>query len=69
MSRVIEASQNGLPALADRMEVDVVSPEERAKSAEAAQPAVRALIEDQRGAEDVEMLEALLAAIKAEKAY
>ncbi len=34
------------PALAAKMEVNVVTPEEQAKFAEAAQPAVRALIEE-----------------------
>lgn len=68
MSRVIEASEKGLPALAEKMEVNVVSPEEQAKFAEAAQPAVRALIEDQYGAEGIEMLDALLSSIEEEKA-
>ncbi|MGC9420282.1 MAG: DctP family TRAP transporter solute-binding subunit [Rhodovulum sp.] len=67
MSRVIEASDRGLPALAEKMEVNVVPPAEQAKFAEAAQPAVRALIEDQYGAEGIEMLDALLASIEEEK--
>ncbi|TCP44319.1 DctP family TRAP transporter solute-binding subunit [Rhodovulum marinum] len=67
MSRVIEASDRGLPALAAKMEVNVVPPAEQAKFAEAAQPAVRALIEDQYGAEGIEMLDALLASIEEEK--
>ncbi len=68
MSRVIEASDRGLPALAKKMKVNVVSPEEQAKSAAAAQPAVRALIEKQYGAEGTAMLDALLASIDEEKA-
>ncbi|MCK0104240.1 DctP family TRAP transporter solute-binding subunit [Pseudohalocynthiibacter sp. F2068] len=68
MSRVIEASDRGLPALAERMEVNVVPPAEQAKFAEAAQPAVRALIEEQYGAAGVEMLDALLASVEEEKA-
>ncbi len=68
MSRVIEASENGLPALAAKMEVNVVPPSEQAKFAEAAQPAVRALIEDQYGTEGTEMLDALLSSIEEEKA-
>ena len=68
MSRVIEASEKGLPALAAKMEVNVVSPEEQAKFAAAAQPAVRALIEEQYGAEGIDMLDALLASIEEEKA-
>lgn len=68
MSRVIEASDKGLPALAAKMEVNVVPPAEQAKFAEAAQPAVRALIEEQYGAEGIEMLDALLGSIEEEKA-
>ncbi len=68
MSRVIEASESGLPALAAKMEVNVVSNEEQAKFAEKAQPAVRALIEAQYGADGIAMLESLLAAIEEEKA-
>lgn len=68
MSRVIEASDKGLPLLAEKMEVNVVPPAEQAKFAEAAQPAVRALIEEQYGAEGIEMLDALLGSIEEEKA-
>ncbi len=64
MSRVIEASDRGLPRLAERMEVNVITPEEQARFAEAAQPAVRALIEADYGAEGVAMLEALLASVE-----
>ncbi|MBR9890728.1 DctP family TRAP transporter solute-binding subunit [bacterium] len=67
MSRVIEASEKGLPALAAKMEVNVVTPEEQAKFAEAAQPAVRALIEENYGAEGTAMLEAMLSSIEEEK--
>jgi tripartite ATP-independent transporter DctP family solute receptor len=68
MSRVIEASEKGLPALAAKMEVNVVPPAEQAKFAAAAQPAVRALIEEQYGAEGIAMLDALLGSIEEEKA-
>ncbi len=68
MSRVIEASDKGLPALAAKMEVNVVPPAEQAKFAEAAQPAVRALIEEQYGAEGIAMLDSLLGSIEEEKA-
>lgn len=68
MSRVIEASDRGLPALAKKMEVNVVSAEEQAKFAAAAQPAVRALIEKQYGAEGTAMLDSLLTSIDEEKA-
>jgi len=67
MSRVIEASDRGLPALAEKMEVNVVPPAEQAKFAEAAQPAVRELIEKQYGASGVEMLDSLLSSIEEEK--
>ena len=65
MSRVIEASDRGLPKLAKKMEVNVVSPEEQKKFAAAAQPAVRKLIEEKLGAEGVDMLNAMMAAIDA----
>lgn len=64
VSRVIEASDRGLPKLAANMEVNAVSPEEQVKFAAAAQPAVRALIEDQYGEAGVAMLEAMLAEIE-----
>ncbi|HCQ65735.1 MAG TPA: C4-dicarboxylate ABC transporter substrate-binding protein [Rhodobacteraceae bacterium] len=67
MSRVIEASDKGLPALAEGMEVNVVTPEEQAKFAAAAQPAVRALIEAQYGEKGTAMLEAMLTSIDEEK--
>ncbi len=65
VSRVVEASERGLPKLAQKMEVNVVSPAEQAKFAAVAQPAVRKLIEANLGAEGVDMLNAMLAAIKA----
>lgn len=68
MSRVIEASNKGLPALAKKMEVNPVAPEELAKFAAASQPAVRALIEEKFGAEGSAMLDALMASIEEEKA-
>lgn len=67
MSRIIEASDRGLPALAEKMEVNVVAPAEQAEFAEAAQPAVRALIADQYGEEGTDMLNALLSSIEEEK--
>jgi len=68
MSRVIEASDTGLPALAAKMEVNVVPPAEQAKFAEIAQPVVRALIEDKYGDEGKDMLDALMTSIEDEKA-
>ncbi len=69
MSRVIEASERGLPKLAQKMEINVLPPEEQAKFAAAAQPAVRKLIEEQYGAEGLEMLDALLKSIEEENRY
>lgn len=68
MSRVIEASERGLPALSAKMKVNVVSPEEMSRFAEQAQPAVRELIAQSYGKEGTDMLEALLASIEEEKA-
>jgi tripartite ATP-independent transporter DctP family solute receptor len=68
MSRVIEASEKGLPALSAKMKVNSVTPEQQQKFADAAQPAVRKLIEERYGAEGSEMLEALLASIEEEAA-
>ena len=68
VSRVIEASDRGLPKLAANMEVNAVSSEEQAKFAAAAQPAVRNLIEEQYGDEGIAMLEAMMAAIDTAKA-
>ncbi len=67
MSRVIEASDKGLPKLAEKMEVNVVTPEEQAKFAAAAQPAVRALISEKFGDAGTAMLDAMLASIEEEK--
>lgn len=67
VSRVIEASEKGLPALSDGMEVNAVSSEELKKFAAAAQPAVRKLIDEKLGSEGTEMLDAMLSAIEAAK--
>ncbi|MCW2306011.1 TRAP transporter substrate-binding protein [Rhodobium gokarnense] len=64
VSRVIEASDRGLPKLAKNMEVNVVTPEEQKKFAAAAQPAVRKLIAEKLGAEGTEMLDAMMEAIE-----
>ena len=63
ISRIIEASDKGLPKLAQKMEINAVSPEEAAKFAAIAQPAVRKLIEEKFGAEGTDMLNALMANI------
>ena len=65
---MIEASQNGLPAQAESMQVNVVTPAEQAKFAAAAQPAVRTLIEEKFGAEGVGMLDAMLESVAEESA-
>jgi tripartite ATP-independent transporter DctP family solute receptor len=65
VSRVIEASDKGLPKLAKKMQVNVVSAAEQKKFAAAAQPAVRKLIEEKLGAEGVDMLNSMMGAIKA----
>lgn len=65
ISRIIEASaEKGLPKLGERMEINAIPPAELAKFAAASQPAVRAVIEEQLGAEGVEMLDAMLANIE-----
>ena len=68
MSRVIEASERGLPKLAEKMEVNVVSAEEMAKFAAKAQPAVRKLIAEKYGEEGTALLESMMASVKEEQA-
>ena len=64
ISRIVEASEKGLPLMAKSMEVNAVSPEELQKFAEASQPAVRKLIEEKYGQEGIDMLDAMLASIE-----
>lgn len=64
ISRIIEASDRGLPHLAKEMEVYTPTPEEKAAFREAAQPAVRKIIVERFGAEGEEMLNAFLAAVE-----
>lgn len=64
VSRVIEASERGLPKLSKKMKVNVVSAANQAEFAKVAQPAVRKLIEENLGAEGTDMLDAMLSAIK-----
>ncbi|WP_051340519.1 DctP family TRAP transporter solute-binding subunit [Azospirillum halopraeferens] len=64
ISRIIEASERGLPKLAKKMEVNALSASERAAFAEATQPAVRKLIVDKFGAEGEAMLNALMTEIE-----
>lgn len=67
MSRVIEASDKGLPALEKKMKVNTVSPEELKKFAAATQPVVRKLIQEKYGAQGTKMLNALMTSIKEEE--
>ena len=64
ISRIVEASDKGMPLMQKEMEVNAVAPEELKKFAEASQPAVRKLIAEKYGAEGTEMLDAMLASIK-----
>ena len=64
VSRVIEASERGLPKLAQKMKVNAVPPAELSKFAAVAQPAVRKLIEEKLGAEGTDMLNAMMDAIE-----
>ena len=65
VSRVIEASEKGLPKLAKKMKVNAVPAAELKKFAAQAQPAVRKLIQEKYGAEGLDMLNAMLAEIEA----
>jgi len=64
VSRVIEASDKGLPRLAKKMKVNALPAAELQKFADASQPAVQKLIADKFGAEGMGMLEAMQGAIK-----
>lgn len=64
ISRIIEASnEKGLPKLGKKMTINAIPPAELKKFAAVAQPAVRKVIEEQLGADGVEMLNAMLADI------
>lgn len=67
MSRVIEASDKGLPRLAEKMEVNAVAPAELEKFAAVSQPAVRKLIAEKLGDDGVAMLDAMLKSIEESK--
>ncbi len=64
VSRVIEASDKGLPRLAKKMKVNALPAVELQKFADASQPAVQKLIADKFGAEGMGMLESMQGAIK-----
>jgi TRAP-type C4-dicarboxylate transport system substrate-binding protein len=63
IANAIEASDRGVPFLKEKMEVNSLSPEDKAKMAELAVPAARAIIEKSFGDEGRKMLEELLAAV------
>lgn len=63
LSRVIEASERGLPALSKSMEVYALTPEEKAAFRDVAAPAVKEVIVKTFGADGEEMMNAFLAAI------
>jgi tripartite ATP-independent transporter DctP family solute receptor len=63
LSRIIEASDRGLPHLAKKMKINSLSAAALKEFAAASQPAVRKLIEEKFGAEGIEMLNALLSEI------
>jgi tripartite ATP-independent transporter DctP family solute receptor len=65
ISRIIEASDRGLPALAQKMEIYSPTPEEKAMFREAAVPAVKQYVIESLGKEGEEMLNAFLAAVDA----
>lgn len=63
ISRIIEASDRGLPALAKKMEIYTPTPAEKAQFREAAAPAVKAYIVQSLGKEGEDMLNAFLSAV------
>lgn len=63
ISRIIEASDRGLPYLAKKMEVNSIPADELKRFASVSQPAVKDLIADKFGSDGVAMLEAMQASI------
>ena len=64
ISRIIEASDRGLPALSQKMEVNALTPEQKAEFQAQAMPAVKQIIADKHGEEGVAMMNAFLEAIE-----
>ena len=64
LSRIIEASDRGLPPLAQRMEIHVLTARELETFRKATQPAVRGLIEKRFGTEGLEILSSFENAIR-----
>lgn len=67
MSRIIESSERGLPALAKDLEVNSLDPAAKRQFRDAAMPAVKKLITEKFGPEGVAMMNAFLSAIEAAK--
>ncbi|UWQ35389.1 DctP family TRAP transporter solute-binding subunit (plasmid) [Leisingera sp. M527] len=63
IGRINEASDKGLAGLREAMKVNMIAPAELERFAEAAQPAVLALIEEKFGQEGLDMVNALQAEI------
>jgi TRAP-type transport system periplasmic protein len=63
ISRIIEASDQGLPALAKDMEVNSLTPEQKAAFQARSMPAVEKIIAEKHGQEGVAMMNAFLEAI------
>ncbi len=64
ISRIIEASDRGLPYLSKKMKVNSLSPAEMKKFAAISQPAVKKLIREKFGDEGVDMLKAMQKSIE-----
>jgi TRAP-type transport system periplasmic protein len=64
ISRIIEASERGLPALSKDLEVYSLPASEKARFQQAALPVIKAHIKSTFGAEGEDMMNAFLAAIK-----
>ncbi|MCP5159764.1 MAG: DctP family TRAP transporter solute-binding subunit [Gammaproteobacteria bacterium] len=67
ISRIVEASDRGLPYLAKKMEVNSLPPAELKAFAEASQPAVKKLIAEKFGDEGTQLLSQLQKAVDAAK--
>ncbi len=65
ISRIIEASSKGLPALAKTMTVTTLTPKQKAAFRDLAQPAVKSYISETFGKEGDDMLDALQKAVDA----
>lgn len=64
IARAIEASERGLPKLAEKMQINALSQEDRQKFKEAAQPAVIDLIRSKYGDKGGELLDLFLAEVE-----